>query len=443
MIFEELEGMGPSLVASIRRWLWKPKYYTRGLLILERIEGLLSVTWRSVPGSPCWMPNRYLGFLRCRPQTVKLYVEGLPLRDVRSSPCFPDEIPAGVLVSLKMREPLAIEPNLLPMIQELLLKAERLENFHYEDRGRGRQFTFGPDDRLPPFRELKLRCYGWHHDRNQVLAHWDFSRIRSLELLSVPIYNFLSSVSFATLADLHTFCVEDAYAYVPDEQQRTGTRGLYNLVKHHIRALTTLQITGCHTQLFPIDAILVHGNTLETLRFRDAIGFEDDWRHCPTLPVDDVLTLADHLPFLHTLELDMDITSYEASMFLKALCTFRRLHTLTLHVQTLLWPIRELGNAPASEDPDRDAAMAIFQFLLESKDTWRRLTLKVGGWRRIGVRRLSAAWRQMNAQGRYAERCFVMERAGEDGRMEVREEEMITEPEGVRNGVAGTGVGAA
>jgi hypothetical protein len=230
-----------------------------------------------------------------------------------------------------------------------------------------------------------------------------------------------------------------------------ATQRLYSLVKHHIRALHSLQIT-CHTPLFPIDAIMRHAPSLRVLRFRDHVGFTEEDRPCPTLAVQDLTTLARGLTHVHTLELDMDIIHpphTDPAQFLQALSRFPSLHTLTLNVQTVIQPDTPVDDETHTyqqqnndntydndnqhqerPDHDRDAALRTFWFLTQQKPPgaapWRCIVINVGGWSRVMVRRLSAAWRERNARGIFAERCFVFERSDNgSGDMAFREEKSV------------------
>lgn len=370
-----------------------------------------------------WVPSDVLNPQTAMRNQTKLYIEELPLRyfEGQAGDTYLRAIPAGMLVSLSMAYPTPPLTTQLASLKRLLLEARNLEAFHYQDRGQGTQFAFSGRERLPAFKELSLKSYDWGHDRAEVQRHWDFSRTRSLELVSVPVFNFLSSVSFPDFCDLHTLHVEDYSAHLPD-RRREATQGLYILVGRYIRALRTLKVT-CHTQLFGIDAITTHADSLRHLRLRDHVGFGDEDRRSPTLWPDDVTTLARALTRLQTLELDLDVARTDPPAFLLAVCAFPRLHTLTLHMQTVLTAHAVVH---PQTDPDRDAAVRTFAFLLRNKTgdiPWRRITVNVGGWRPVMIRRLSDAWLRLNEHGVFAERCFVLERWGDgDGEMAVREE---------------------
>lgn len=283
---------------------------------------------------------------------------------------------------------------------------------------------------MPAFKDLVLKSYDWNHTREEVAKHWDFSRIESLRLDSVPTFNFLASVDLRSFSELKSLYCEDFSAHLLADRRQEATRGLYVLVKQHIRALRALSIV-CHTSLFPLDALEAHASTLEELRFRDHIGFGEDDRRCPTLWPTDLAGIGRNMPHVHTLELDMDIAFCDPPEFLRAICTFKKLHSLTLHVQTVLHPLEVVH---PGVDRDRDAALRTFDFLQSCKEAqaawsqevpqpWRRIVINVGGWRRVMVRRYSTAWRHQNENGVFAERCFVLERGTSNGgRMTFREE---------------------
>jgi hypothetical protein len=344
-------------------------------------------------------------------------------------------IPTDLLVSLKLSSPAPPLTTRLNSLKQLLVQSQRLETFHYVDRGQGTNFNFKTGERMPALRDLSLRSYDWNHSAEEVKAHWDFSKMESLELLFVPVFNFLSSVDFSKLRGLRKLHCEDYSAHLPD-QRRQATGALYILIGQHIHGMEELSIT-CHVLLFPLDAILAHAATLQVLHFRDHVGFAEEDRRCPTLWAEDLSELANRLTRVHTLELDMDSKLCDPAEFIRSICSFRSLQCLTLHVQTVLHPLEA---AQPGTDRDYAAAVRTFNLLLQGKATvaaaaaaasagntknavapWRRITINVGGWKRVMVRRMSTAWRRQNGHGVFAERCFVLERDVAGG-LTVREE---------------------
>lgn len=376
---------------------------------------------RSIKSGGFWTPSDVLNAAQVRRHNTKLFVEDLPLRDFEGEMrnTYLRAIPVELLVSLKMAHPAPPLVTRLNSFKNLLLSSPHLETLHFEDRGQGTQFSFFPHERLPPFRELSIRSYDWRHTPEDVVRHWDFSRITSLELISVPLFNFLSSVNFNDFAHLHTLHCEDFSAHLTDLRQE-ATHALIVLIKSYIRSLSTLSIT-VHTAQFPVDAILSHAHSLTTLRLRDHTGFGEDDRRCPTMYHDDVALMARYMRHLQILELDMDVVFTDPPAFLRAICEFPSLHTLTLHVQTLIHPYETIH---PGQDRDYEAAIHTMQFLLANKisGSWRSITINVGGWKKVMVRRLSEAWRRQNEMGVFAERCFILERNGVTGQLNVREE---------------------
>jgi hypothetical protein len=374
------------------------------------------------------MPADVLNGEQTRHHDTKLYVEELPLRDFEGElrDIYIRAIPVNMLVSLKTACPTPPLVTRLNSLKHLLVAARRLEVLRFEDRGQGTQFDFLPHERLPALRELSLQSYDWRHTRDEVARHWDFSRIARLELVSVPIYNFLRSVDFGDLAGLRVLHCEDFSAHhaAPDARA-DATRALHTLVRSHVRALSALRIT-VHTADFPAAAALLpHAASLTVLGLRDHTGFDEEDRRCPTMAHADLALLARHLRRLRVLELDMDTAHADPPLFLAAACAFPALHTLTLHVQTVLHPFEEAevrhrhGHGRRGADRDYEAAVWAFRFLVRNKPAgsapWRSITINVGGWKRVLVRRLSEAWRGLNERGIFAERCFVMERAAGGG----------------------------
>ncbi|KAK0390689.1 hypothetical protein NLU13_0192 [Sarocladium strictum] len=414
--------------------------------VISWASRLQSIRW-NYTSSPdlktptCWLLQDALDLRNLRSRDITLQIFDLPLQDFTASSdpsILTRTIPAPLMTTLTLghpRPPLTYKVGPLKM---LLLQAAQLKVFHYEDRGQGTRFRFDRDDgRMPAVEDLMLRSYDWDHGMEEVRRHWDFSKLRSLQLLQVPIYNFLSSIDPSHLRDLHTLRVEDFSAHLPDKR-REATRALSDLVAGHITSLEVLDLV-CHVSLFSIEALLGHRLTLRELRLRDHTGFGEEEHAVPTVSGEDLARLAREMPLLHTLELDMDVTQCNAREFLSAACRFGSLHTLTVHVQTLLRPLDAIQ---AGTDRDFEAAMATFRFLLDERDRvsklptyakntftpWRRITINVGGWRRVMVRRVSSAWRERNEHGIFAERCFVLERSALHGQLGVREEIGVESP---------------
>lgn len=324
-------------------------------------------------------------------------------------------IPARLLVSLEI---LSSSPHLttkLASLKTLLLQANNLRTLHYAGRGQGTNFQLEGDERLPALTNLYLQSYDWNHSADCVRRHWDFSQIRSLRLVSMPIFEFLDAVEFNDLSNLHTLHVDDFSAHRSDKRIE-ATRHLSTLIGSHIRALEVLEIT-CHTQDFSLDAILQHGQTLRELRIRDHVGHGEDYRICPTLRATDLARLADRLPYVQTLELDLDTRGCtDVPGFLKALGRFRTLDALTLNVQTLIEPIEALRlcDDPGYVDLDIAAKTDMLRDLIEVRTNpdrpWRKITINSGGYRLPLFRRLGATWKTLNEHQIYAERCFMLKR---------------------------------
>jgi len=383
-----------------------------------------------------WRPCHVLDMNLIRQNRLKLHIEDLPI-DICGGDLqklYIQSIPPDMLVSLKLGIPTPALSTQLEALKKLLVQAHNLETLHYQDRGQGTHFTFTDGERLPPFKDLRLASYDWNHSADEVASHWDFSRLRLLELVSMPTYLFLTSAPFPDLANLDTLKVED-FSLHNSYRREEATALLSTLVRDHIRALHTLDLR-VHTSLFPTAAILAHAPTLQVLSLRDHVGFGDENLRVPTLSVADLTTLSRSLSRLHTLELDMDAHLVSTNAFLRSLCSFRRLHTLTLHVHTLVNPHSPHHHLPAAGPPpvpdrDREFAYRVFWFLVRARKVeeergggvpWRGIVVNVGGWQRNMVRRLGEAWKELNRRGVFGERCFVLSRVGEgeEGKEEYR-----------------------
>ncbi|CAG9946457.1 unnamed protein product [Clonostachys rosea f. rosea IK726] len=349
-------------------------------------------------------------------QKTRLYVSELPLYDYEApiKDAYQRAIPSSMLVSLKLVHPSTpLVTNLKPL-KNLLLKSSRLETLQYEDRGQGTRFAFqSPDERMPALIDLSLTSYDWQHSAEDVKQHWDFSRLRTLGLISVPIFNFLSTVPFQDLRSLRELRVDDWSSHMLDRRLE-ATQMLSQLIGNHIHALDTLEVT-CHIKHFDLQSLRGHSKSLQRLKLRDHVGFRDEDRTCPTLQASDVCALAKTLPFLRSLEIDLDIANCPSEPFLEAVSQFSRLQTLTLHVQTAVCP---MDYSPEGVDLDAKEAMCMFLNLTRARAErdptrpWKQIIINVGGWQPVMVRRLGPTWRMLNEQGITAERHFVASRNG-------------------------------
>lgn len=366
-------------------------------------------------------PSHILSLEHIKANNIKLFIEDLPI--IKFDDDFHDvylqAFPANHIASLKMTSPLSPLTSRLECVKRLLLEAHHIETFHYSDRGQGQQFLFEANERLPAFEDLMLRSYDWNHSIEDVRGHWDFSRLRHLTLIDVPLFQFLSSVPYTELHHLRTLHCEDFSTHLLDRRLE-ATDGLYELV-NQIQSLCNLKVT-CHTNLFPVHGLLRHADSLRVLSFRDYVGFEDEGRPCPTMWDKHLALLSRKLVGLQALELDMDVALCESSLFLRALCNFARLDTLVLHTQTVLRPLED-GEYPINEDWDYDAALQTFSTLVHDKQgtPWRNIVITVGGWKPAMARRMSEVWREWHKIGVYAERCFVLERNTETGEITIQE----------------------
>ena len=350
---------------------------------------------------------------------VDLEVEGFPLEgaETNSLGLYQGAIPPMCLTSLKLSSPATPLTTQLGALKGLVLQARRLKILHYRDRGQGTCFRFEQGERMPSLRSIVLESYDWCHSSKQVESHWDFSQAQSLSLISVPIFNFLISVNFNSLTNLQDFRVDDYSAHLPD-RRREATEGLAILIHQYVRRLVSLSMT-CQITHFPIDSILKHRGSLQVLRLRDHVGFGDEGKVCPTLHHSLLWRMAEEMKYVHTLELDMDPRAVDVFEFLQALLRFRSLRTLIIHTQTHILPLAE---DYTSRDIDYEACIAIFRHLWRSRQEsdlacspWKSITINVGGWRQVLIRRLGAAWKERNERGIFGERCFVLKNGAHGG----------------------------
>lgn len=331
-------------------------------------------------------------------------------------------------------------------------------------------------DRLPAFHDLSLRSYDWNHSPAVVARHWDLTQLRRLSLTSMPTHAFLSSVSLSQVGrHLRSLTLDDYSAHLPVDRRSEATALLAELLAVHVPMgqLEELRVTVRDAPSFPLrECIVRHADSLKVLAFRDHVGFRPDAGGgcggaagcgqvaCPTLRARDVAMLAAAMRRVETLELDMDVAACDdVYAFQQAVASFPAVRDATLHVQTCLRPMgpeleEETGPLVAPRwpqegyvggsdgrgssfgrsgplwppvDRDRDEAAGTFARLREFKRAamvkaeardeavppWRSITINVGGWSKIMVRRFGEGWRRHNERGLYAERCFTMNAAGE------------------------------
>ncbi|KHE83006.1 hypothetical protein GE21DRAFT_521 [Neurospora crassa] len=344
------------------------------------------------------------------------------------------------LVSLKMGSTQVLHSeSALDILKKLLLRTPILETFHYmgsrAPRVPGRQFIFEENQRLPPFRELMLKNYDWKHDAGDVKLHWDFSRIRSLALLMIPVYKFLESVPFSDLAQLQHLHVEDYSEAIEHENSRRATEKLYALIKEDIRALQTLNLT-CFIELFHIDALLVHAQSLTSLVFRNHHISNNLRQHRPVLNAEQLTILSKSQSSLESLEIDIDHRAFPETCLL-ALCQFPRLHSLVLHTQTVIQP--DSSHRPG-QDPDLTRAYDCFTLLVRQRPgptKWQRVVINVGGWRERVVNHRAGRKPRIGHSKTYtyygacvSQRYFVLEESA-SGQEDLIYEELPPKDEGL------------
>lgn len=386
-----------------------------------------SISWRfgsdhlEVGGT--WLPSDVLDIERMKRDGTRLFIEELPMRRFAGD-SYNRAIPANLVTSLKLARPTPPLTTHLASLKNLLIQAKSLESLHYQDRGQGTQFAFREGERLPPLKDLRLRSYDWDHSASDVREHWDFSELRSIELDSVPCLSFLSSIDFGNFKNLRSLHLEDWSMHRPHGREE-ATRLLGTWVKDHLRGLKSLKLT-CHIKLFPISAVLAHSDSLEVLKLRDHVGFRDDHQPCPLLSPTDLRILAKRLKWVHTLTIDWDPREFGSSELLGALLPFHRLDALTLHTQSIVGAsrLRKRSSVGASPHADIDYETALDTFAALNSQRFKNgikmigeITVNMGDWKPIMVRRLGARWRALNERGIFAERCFVMKRVGGEPRV--------------------------
>ncbi len=177
---------------------------------------------------------------------------------------------------------------------------------------------------------------------------------------------------------------------------------MQDLVRSNVRGLKSLRFT-CFTDMLDVEAILRHGMTLESLTIRDFTGFGDENIRCPTMAVGDVMRLADGLPQLRDIELDMDTALIDPTHFVQALGRFKNLHSMTLHVQTVIDPNEPI---PQDTDPDKNAVAALMWNMWTSQAPGKPLYRGDSGQRwRMETHHGTPAWRSLAQNERASDIC--------------------------------------
>lgn len=356
---------------------------------------------------------------------TRLYVNDLPIR-LPQSEDLPDDylasIPTDALTSLQLAAPAPPLISQLDLLRKLLSRTARLESFHYRERGQGTAFRFEHGERLPAVNDLLLQSYQWTHSADEVKEHWQLSNLTSLQLIDVSVFRFLSSVRFEDLAKINRLVFEDDIARLDEDYREQATELMGELIHNHIKGLKSLEIT-CSMPVLRLESILQHSETIKHLKLRDHTGFEEDGNVCPSIHPERLALLSRSLNFVTILELDMDTALCDPVAFLNAVSGFTKLQDLTLHVQTVLTAYEDLR---LDQDRDYDAAISTLKLISQRREQMghpllRKLTVNVGGWKPIMIRRISAAWKEKNENGIYAERCFTFKREA------LCEEFMVTE----------------
>ena len=169
-------------------------------------------------------------------------------------------------------------------LQDLLASSIQLQTL---DLCRSVRFMTGLR-RLPPIKDLTLRA--WPYEKNQVPEIWNFTQVKRLKLVEMPMQNFLDSLqpqSFANVTKLeyeNTRCVSLLCRLVVDI--------------NHLEELDVICLAP--TELIP--ALERHGDTLRILRLRDLSGRR------PQMDERRIKEIARLCPNLNSLELDLEFS---------------------------------------------------------------------------------------------------------------------------------------
>lgn len=378
------------------------------------------------PNFDCWVPSDiYSGATGARnPLDMDMHLAGFPVGalDGENAALYWNAIPFGLVRSLETEgQPDggagAAALSDLTGLRRLLVATPLLKKLHLRGTATATRFRFGPGERMPPLEELSLMNYDWAHEPYETKLFWDFSRLRTLELLSCPTYKFFSSLRSSDMRRVESLLVDDLGAEKKPHRRQAATMAVREAIVDRIERLQRLRLV-CSLEHWEMDALVAHRASLRELVLRDheVFGFRFDHR-VPALSVRQLRTLSRRLHRLESLEVDLNALDGDSAKALKALCRFPQLHTLTLHVPTTAgsgtWYCR-------SGDPDGKSAERIFKLLTRRKvgaARWTRVTIVVHGFEDYVEEEDQEEVEEQGGgplvrnreRNHYAERCFVLD----------------------------------
>lgn len=230
--------------------------------------------------------------------------------------------------------PMYFSPTNIMELKRILLASPNMETFDMvseHSRNVGVDWDIRDGEKLPPFKDLKLRDICWYFSPLEAVTFWDWSRIAHLRMTGVHIIDFLRTVTPEYLSGLRTFKTD---CWCSEKDLEEASNLLCNLV-NNITALQKLQmrcLMRSHlNQCF--SAIINYGRNLRSLSLRDFHRPDEHPQLYSVLPIEYLRALCSACPCLTRLDIDvkLNVGAKGRSVLSSNLASFRNLRVLKLH----------------------------------------------------------------------------------------------------------------
>ena len=232
--------------------------------------------------------------------------------------------------------PMEVSLTHIMELKNMLLASPNMESFdmistHCRDVGVNWDIREG--EKLPPFKNLKLRDICWYFSPVEAVTFWDWSRITHLRMTGVDIIDFLRTVPPEYLSGLRTFETDCWGSEKGTEEANKLLCNLLNkiatLQRLQMRCLKRSHLTQC------LAAIINHGTNLRSLSLRGFHQSDEDPLLCSVLPIECLEALCSACPYLTELDIDikLNVGAKGRSVLSTTLASFRNLRKLELHAR--------------------------------------------------------------------------------------------------------------
>ena len=234
-------------------------------------------------------------------------------------------------------EPMDVSLTHIMELKKILLASPNMECFdmistHCRDVGVDWDIREG--EKLPPFKDLKLRDICWYFSPVEAVTFWDWSRITHLRMTGVDIIDFLRTVPPEYLSGLRTF---ETDCWGSEKDMEEANKLLCNLV-NKMAALQRLQLR-CLMSLSHLNqcfsAIINHGRNLRSLSLRGFHRSDEDPQVYSVPPIECLEALCSACPYLTELDIDikLNVGAKGRSVLSTTLASFRNLRELRIHAR--------------------------------------------------------------------------------------------------------------